>query len=78
MKYMARNGDSRALVGLPIRDHYSEGKADKFMSYMNECGLDLLHQGEEEFSDADWKGADGGEAEAVKCWWSIWGLRISG
>lgn len=75
IKYIAPDDDSRALVALPIRDHYSEDKAEKFKGYMNEYGLDLLHQGEEEFVDADWRNANGDEADPVKCWWGIWGLR---
>ena len=75
-KYIARNIHSRALVAIPIRDSYSELKAEHFTSYMKEYGLDLLYQGEENFIDADWKNANGGESEAVKCWWAIWSLRV--
>ncbi|KAJ5204975.1 uncharacterized protein N7498_005854 [Penicillium cinerascens] len=68
--WLSRGLDARVVMEMPLRDAYLPQRQE-LRRRMAELGLAPIQEGEETGYD-DWESA-GGEALAVKCWWSIWG-----
>jgi predicted nicotinamide N-methyase len=76
--WLSEDDDARVIVEFPYRDAYLP-EIKKFREGMENIGLNILEEGEEQSYD-DWSGSgengDEDDRAIVTCWWSSWGRRV--
>lgn len=68
--FLKRDGESRALVAVPLRDQKTTEMAADFKEVMFKMGFSLVVKGEEVCRD-DWEENEE-QGVGVACSWSIW------
>ncbi len=71
-KCLKDDGESRALVAIPMRDDTTRALAEKLSNFMVEIGF-LDEQSGEEICQDDWEPSNGPE---VKLRWTFWKRNI--
>lgn len=67
-KFLKHDGESRALVAVPLRDQKTVDMVAKFKGFMFGMGFCSVGQGDEVCRD-DWEDEEG---KGAVCWWSTW------
>jgi predicted nicotinamide N-methyase len=68
-RWLRRTPDARFIVELPLREGYSEERAN-LKTRLEAVGLQIEAEGVDSGYD-DWEGCDG-QLEEVTCWWAVW------